>query len=213
MKRKPSVLPVSPESPSRRDFVKWSGGLAVGTALAGLAPPRVHAAEENTIRLALIGCGGRGNGAVANAFAAPGGPVKLVAMADIHERKLAASHASLSKLDPQKVDVAPERRFVGFDAYKKAIDCLRPGDVALLTTRAAFRPLHLEYAVAKGVNDILNCHFDKVSLFEDVSVQLHVRRQRRLDLLERRFDLSRERQRIGVWLLADDQQHTIFAVN
>jgi len=152
MKREFNLSAGSHRNPSRRDFVKWSGGLAAGTALAGLSLPRVHAAEENTIRLALIGCGGRGNGAVANAFASPGGPVKLVAMADIHERRLAASHANLTKVDPQKVDVAPERRFVGFDAYKKAIDCLRPGDVALLTTRAAFRPLHLEYAVAKGVN-------------------------------------------------------------
>ena len=152
MKSKREMRSASNENLSRREFVQRSGGLAAATAWAGLAAPRVHAAEDNTIRLALIGCGGRGNGAVANAFEAPGGPVKLVAMADILERKLAASHANLSKLDPQKVDVAPERRFVGFDAYKKAIDCLRPGDVALLTTRAAFRPLHLEYAVAKGVN-------------------------------------------------------------
>ncbi|NUQ64050.1 MAG: twin-arginine translocation signal domain-containing protein [Pirellulales bacterium] len=133
-------LPIShdkTEKPSRRDVLKLAPA-AAGAALAGLSIPCVHAAEEN--------------GAVGNAFNAPGGPVKLVAMADIVERKLAASHASLSKLDPGKVDVPPERRFVGFDAYKKAIDCLRPGDVALLTTRAAFRPLHLEYAVQKGVN-------------------------------------------------------------
>jgi hypothetical protein len=50
------------------------------------------------------------------------------------------------------IDVPPERRFVGFVAYRKAIDCLRPGDVALLTTHAAFRPVHLDYAVEKGVN-------------------------------------------------------------
>jgi len=159
MKRESNVSPVSAAQPSRRDFVKYSGGLAAGTALAGLPLPPVHAAEDNTIRLALIGCGGRGNGAVANAFHAPGGPVKLVAMADIVERKLAASHASLHKLDPDKVDVAPERRFVGFEAYKQAIDCLRPGDVALLTTRAAFRPLHLEYAVRKGVNVFMEKSF------------------------------------------------------
>lgn len=137
---------------SRRDLLKTGGTLAAGSVLAGLAIPHVHAAEDNTIRLALVGCGGRGSGAVVNAFNAPGGPVKLVAMADVVERRLTSSHASLSKVAAEKVDVAPERRFVGFDAYKKAIDCLRPGDVALLTTRAAFRPLHLEYAVAKGVN-------------------------------------------------------------
>ena len=45
-----------------------------------------------------------------------------------------------------------ERQFIGFDAYRKAIDCLRPGDVAMLTTHAAFRATHLQYAVEKGVN-------------------------------------------------------------
>ena len=148
----PRVPRVATENPSRRGFLKWSGQVAAGTALAGLSVPHVHAAGDDTIRLALIGCGGRGTGAAANAFNAPGGPVKLVAMADIVDRKLQSSLANLGKLAPEKVDVAPERRFVGFDAYKKAIDCLRPGDVALLTTRAAFRPLHLEYAGAKGVN-------------------------------------------------------------
>ena len=152
MKRRPQPSHDATSQPSRRDVLKWSGGLAATSALAGLAIPRVHAAEDNTIRLALIGCGGRGNGAVANAFNAPGGPVKLVAMADVVERKLAASLANLTKIAPQKVDVPKDRQFVGFDAYKKAIDCLRPGDVALLTTRAAFRPLHLEYAVQRGVN-------------------------------------------------------------
>jgi predicted dehydrogenase len=137
---------------SRRSFLKTTGALTAGSVLAGVALPHVHAAEDNTIRLALIGCGGRGSGATVNAFEAPGGPVKLVAMADIVERRLTGAHKNLTKVAADKVDVPLERRFIGFDAYKKAIDCLRPGDVALLTTRAAFRPLHLEYAVAKGVN-------------------------------------------------------------
>ncbi len=137
---------------SRRQFLARTGQLAFASAVATAAVPRVHAAEDNTIRLALIGCGGRGNGAVANAFAAPGGPVKLVAMADIHEKKITSALTHLSRAAPDKVAVPADQQFVGFDAYKKAIDCLRPGDVALLTTRAAFRPLHLEYAVQRGVN-------------------------------------------------------------
>jgi len=144
---------------SRREFLRWGGKLAATSALAGVAVPAVHAAEDNTIRLAIVGCGGRGSGAVGNALDAPGGPVKLVAMADLFADRLAGSHKALSDQFGQKIDVPPERRFVGFDAYRKAIDCLRPGDVALLTTHAAFRPVHLEYAVAKGVHAFMEKTF------------------------------------------------------
>jgi len=144
---------------SRREFLQWGGKVAAGTALAGMAVPHVHAAEDNTIRLALIGCGGRGSGAIANAFEAPGGPVKLVAMADIFEKRLETSLRNLSKMYPDKVDVPQDRRFVGFDAFKKAIDCLRPGDVAALCTYPAFRVVHLDYAVSKGVNVFMEKSF------------------------------------------------------
>jgi len=138
-------------SKSRRDFLKLSGHFVAGSALAGIAP-RLYAAERNTIKLALVGCGGRGTGAVADAFAATGGPVKLVAMADLFEQRLQNSLKRLKDVAPEKVDVPPERQFVGFDAYKKAIDCLGAGDVVLLTTHAAFRPMMFEYAVKKGIN-------------------------------------------------------------
>ena len=149
---------------SRRDVLKAGGALGAGTVLAGIAVPRVHAAEDNTIRLALIGSGGRGSGAVANAISAAGrpesgGPVKLVAMADVRENRLTASYNSLVKGSGSHMDVPPERRFVGFDAYRKAIDCLRPGDVALLTTHAAFRQVHLDYAVEKGVHVFMEKSF------------------------------------------------------
>jgi len=142
-----------PRAPSsRREFLKLSGSAAAATALAGVAVPRVHAAEDNTIKLALVGCGGRGTGAVANALSTTGGPVKLVAMADIFENRLTGSFNRLRGQFKEKIDVPKERQFVGFDGYKKATDCLGPGDVVLLTTHAAFRPLMLEYAVNKGVN-------------------------------------------------------------
>jgi predicted dehydrogenase len=140
------------EKPSRRQFLKESGRLLAGSVVAGVALPRIYAAQDHTIRLALVGCGGRGTGAVADAFAAKGGPVKLYAMADLFEPRLQSSLSNLQKDFADKIDVPPERRFVGFDAYRKAIDCLSPGDVVLLTTHAAFRPLHFEYAVKKGVN-------------------------------------------------------------
>lgn len=151
---------MNPESrSSRRNFLKTGGMLAAGSALAGLALPRVHAAEDNTIRLALIGCGGRGSGAAANAFEATGGPVKLYAMADLFEKRLNSSHKSLSAKYANQVDVPAERRFIGFDAYRKAIDSLRPGDIAMLAGYAGFRPGQLEYAVSKGVHVFMEKSF------------------------------------------------------
>jgi predicted dehydrogenase len=148
-----------PQPPSRREFLNWTGKLAAGSALAGLSIPHVHAAENNTIRLALIGCGGRGSGAVVNAFESPNGPVKLVAMADIFEKRVEMAHKALSRQYADKIDVPAERRFIGFDAYRKAIDCLKPGDVAMLTGYAGFRPHQLEYAVEKGINVFMEKSF------------------------------------------------------
>lgn len=151
--------PRSLRNSTRREFLARSAGGVVASALAGVAIPHVHAAESHTIKLALVGCGGRGTGAVADAFSTTGGPVKLVAMADLFEDRLLASLKNLSGPFADKVDVPPERRFIGFDAYRKAIDCLGPGDVVLLTTHAAFRPLHFEYAVQKGVNVFMEKSF------------------------------------------------------
>ena len=144
---------------SRREFLCLTGRVAAAGALAGVAVPCVHAAENSTVKLALIGCGNRGSGAVADAFSTTGGPVKLHAMADIFENRLTGSHDRLKKSFPDKVDVAPERRFVGFDAYRKAIDCLAAGDVAMLTTHSAFRAMQFEYAVAKGVHVFMEKSF------------------------------------------------------
>ncbi len=144
---------------SRRKFLQTTGTLAAGSVLAGITIPHVHAAESSTIRLALIGCGGRGSGAVKDAFEASGGPVKLVAMADLFEKRLQGSHRALSQAYADKVDVPAGRQFIGFEAYRKAIDCLRPGDVAMLTGYAGFRPRQLEYAVEKGVNVFMEKSF------------------------------------------------------
>lgn len=159
MKREHQSSHREPQEPSRREFLRFSGKVAVGTALAGVAIPPVHAAEDNTIRLALIGCGGRGSGAAGNAFEATGGPVKLVAMADIFADRVNASLKALSAEYADKIDVPAERRFVGFDSYRKAIDCLKPGDVAMLCGYAGFRPAQLEYAVQKGVNVFMEKSF------------------------------------------------------
>lgn len=137
---------------TRRELFRDTACLAATSALGGAAIPLVHAGADNTIRLALIGCGGRGTGAAGNALSVSGENVKLIAMADLFQDRLDRSHNELKNQFGVKVDVLPERQFLGFDAYRKAIDCLKAGDVALLTTHAAFRPIHLDYAVEKGVN-------------------------------------------------------------
>ena len=137
---------------TRREFIKTTGRLAAVSALAGVAIPHVHAASGGLIQLALVGCGGRGGGAAKNALASSGGPLKLVAMADVFEKKVNEKCEDIKKECGDKVDVPQDRRFVGFDGYKKAMDCLKPGDVVILTTPPAFRWVHFTYAIAKGLN-------------------------------------------------------------
>jgi len=137
---------------SRREFIKQTGTLAAASALAGMAVPYVHAAENNTIQIALVGCGGRGSGAAVNALSTNKGPLKLVAMGDVFETRLKNSFREISRQFAAKVDVPEDRKFVGFDAYKKALDCLKPGDVAIFATPPAFRWVHFTYAIQKGLN-------------------------------------------------------------
>jgi predicted dehydrogenase len=137
---------------SRREFLKATGRIAAVSALAEVAIPHVHAASSDLIQVALIGCGGRGSGAAVNAVNAKGGPIKLVAMADAYEHRLRTSYESLSKDVGEKIDVPEDRRFFGFDAYKHAMDCLKPGDVVIFATPPAFRWVHYQYAIAKGLN-------------------------------------------------------------
>jgi len=137
---------------SRREFLKTTGRIAAISALAEVTIPHVHAAGSDLIRVALIGCGGRGSGAAVDALSTTSGPIKLVAMADAYEHRLKSSYANISKSMEAKMEVPEDRRFVGFDAYKKAMDCLKPGDVAIFATPPAFRWVHYQYAIAKGLN-------------------------------------------------------------
>jgi predicted dehydrogenase len=147
------MTPSTDSTSSRRQFLQKGGTLAAGAAVLGSIAPRAYAAEDNTIRLALIGCGARGNGAIGDALSVPdSGPVKLHAMADLVESRMDASHKILSRKFGDKIAVSKDRMFDGFDGYRKAIDTLRPGDVAMCTTRAYVRPVHVEYAVEKGIN-------------------------------------------------------------
>ena len=138
---------------SRRELMKKSGQIAVASALAGVALPHVHAAENNMIQVALVGCGGRGAGAAENALSTKSGPIKLVAMADVFPERIQEKYNALKK-GPcgELVDVPEERQFIGFDAYQKAMGCLKAGDVVILTTPPAFRWVHFTHAIEKGIN-------------------------------------------------------------
>jgi predicted dehydrogenase len=137
---------------SRRELMKTSGAVAAASVLAGVAIPHVHAGESHEIKVALVGCGGRGTGAADNALSVKNGPIKLVAMADVFPEKLSDSFNHLSKKHGPAANVPEDRKFIGFDAYKKAMDCLGPGDVAIFATPPAFRWVHFTYAIEKGLN-------------------------------------------------------------
>lgn len=131
---------------SRREFLKAT---AAATALAStLSFPSITSGAGNTdkLKIGLIGCGGRGNGAANQALSADSN-VELHAMADVFADKLKTGLESLKKLQPEKVNVPPERQFIGLDAYKKVIETC---DVVLLTTTPGFRPLHLKAAIEAG---------------------------------------------------------------
>jgi predicted dehydrogenase len=136
------------ESSSRRDFLKAST-VALVAGAAGALPVHVHAAGGDTLRVGLIGCGGRGTGAASQALAADKN-VKLVAMADAFPDRLEKSLKTLKKDDAivDKIDVAKDHCFVGFNAYRELIAA--DVDVVLLCTPPHFRPAHLKAAVDAG---------------------------------------------------------------
>ena len=145
---------------SRRKFIKTSSGLLVAgaatTPLTGLAATTPltgltatpHVAGLDTIRIGLIGCGGRGTQAAIQALNTTSGPVKVVAMGDVFENRLKNSLRGLSNRHHDKVEVPKERQFVGYDAYKKVI--ASGIDMVILTTPPGFRPIQFEAAVKAG---------------------------------------------------------------
>jgi predicted dehydrogenase len=137
---------------SRRSFLKNTASLAAASTVAAGWSSGMYAGADSTIQVALVGCGGRGTGAVENALNVKTGPMKLVAMADVFDNRLADSYRHLKRIFGDKIDVPEGRKFVGFDAYRNALDCLRPGDVAIFATPPAFRWVNFAYAIEKGLN-------------------------------------------------------------
>jgi predicted dehydrogenase len=139
---KPSLL-------SRRRFLNRTSSAAAGVALIHQLPIERSAfggGASDTLRVALVGCGGRGSGAADQALNADT-DLKLVAVADVQEQKLQTGLGALKKAHPDHVDVPRERQFLGFDGYKQAIAC---ADVVILATSPGFRPFHFEEAVRQG---------------------------------------------------------------
>jgi predicted dehydrogenase len=141
---------------SRRDFLKTSSAVTAATALAGpyvLTSRSATLSPGEAIQIALVGCGGRGTGAAGQALGVKNGGARLVAMADVFEDRLNSSYELLQKQGKEsQLDVPNERKFIGFDAYKKAMDCLKPGDIAIFATPPGFRWVHFAYAIEKGLN-------------------------------------------------------------
>jgi predicted dehydrogenase len=146
------------DATSRREFMKKSSMLVAGGAVVGGSLNIARAAHvygSDTIKIGLVGCGGRGSQAAVQALNTmkkgdikPNGEVKLVAMGDAFPDRLQASYRGVKGQHGEFVDVPEERQFVGFDAYKNVIDS--DIDVVILATSPGFRPQHFEYAVHAG---------------------------------------------------------------
>ncbi len=142
---------MSTRSPTRRDFLKSSsaalGGLALAPVASGLPNLAVHQQGNGTLKVGLIGCGGRGSGAAFNALAADPN-VELVALGDVFRDHAESALKSLQASEVgARVKVAPDHVFTGLDNYKGVIAA---SDVVLLCTTPAFRPLHLRACIEAG---------------------------------------------------------------
>src|SRR5215213_4890351 len=147
VKTQPAVTRPS-EGHTRRDFLAQSAAVAVGAAAASFAIPRmVHAAENNQLKVGLIGCGGRGSGAAMNALNADSNS-KFHALGDAFPDQIDVAMGHFKKSEhAARVDVPKDRQFSGLDCYKGVIDTC---DVVLLATPPHFRPMHLEAALNAG---------------------------------------------------------------
>ena len=132
-------------SPARRDFLKAG---ALGSAIITGFPAIISAAQvSNAIKVGLVGCGGRGTGAAAQAMKADDYS-HLVAVADIYQDRIDSSLSRLRRVSADKVKVEPSQQFLGLDAYEKLVDS--GVDVVLLATPPGFRPQHLRKCIDAG---------------------------------------------------------------
>jgi myo-inositol 2-dehydrogenase/D-chiro-inositol 1-dehydrogenase len=139
-------LPAAAAGLNRRDCIRVAGGL--GAALAAHAAVHAQTPSTQLIRVGLIGCGGRGTGALQQALSVDGSNVKVTAMADTFDDRVAGALRAVEKMEG-KVEVPEGRRFIGLDAYEKLIG-LDDIDLVILATPPGFRPFHFEAAIKAG---------------------------------------------------------------
>lgn len=146
---KPNSDQEKSQATSRRQFLQSSSTAVVGSVVAPYVGLSTSLSGQNaeTIRVGLVGCGGRGSGAANQAMKADSN-IRLTAMGDVFPQRLQSSLNALKKEEPDKVDVDPEKQFIGLDAFQKVIDS--GVDVVLLTTPPAFRPQHMKAAIEAG---------------------------------------------------------------
>ena len=144
----------SNNSSTRRKFLKDSSTIAAAGAAGAVVAPSLslarsaHAYGSDTIKIGLVGCGGRGTGASIQAMNTESGNVELVAMADAFQNRLDKSLKTCITNHKEKVHVPKDRQFVGLDGYKKVLES--DADLVILATPPGFRPLHVEKAVEAG---------------------------------------------------------------
>lgn len=132
---------------SRRSFLGASA--AATAALSSMVHTSTARAEETQeVRIAVVGCGGRGSGAILDSLNI-NEHVKFVSVADLEGAKCENLRRAMGKRHPEKVDVADDKMYTGLDAYKRVLDDPQV-DVVILTTSPGFRPYHITEAVAAG---------------------------------------------------------------
>ena len=140
-----------PQVTSRRQFIKTSSAAALGGVFAAniVSSRRAFAANSDTLKIGLIGCGGRGTGAAGQALHADNNAI-LTAVGDVFSHQIETSLSNLKRDNEigERVQVEPDHHFVGLDAFQKVIDS--GVDVVLLATPPGFRPQHFQAAVAAG---------------------------------------------------------------
>ncbi len=137
---------------TRRNFLKKSSILVAGSAVGGslTIAQAAHPFGTDTIKVGLVGCGGRGTGAAIQAMNTSGGDVNLVAMGDVFDDRLQGSYRSIKGKHGDKVKVTKDTQFVGYDAFEKVLGS--EIDMIILATPPGFRPMHFEAAVKAGKN-------------------------------------------------------------
>ena len=148
--KRDSLAPTTDSGATRRGFIKTASGLAVAGAAAtpSLSWARPHVAGSDSVKIGLVGCGGRGTGAAIQAMNTNSGEVRLTAMGDAFTDRLNGCLETCTNAHKEKVQVPEEQRFVGYDAYQKVLET--DIDLVILATPPGFRPQHFEAAVNAG---------------------------------------------------------------